>query len=113
MTTKSIRPGSATRAFLSLRRKIIGELNRFPSAVWKKSFGYGVHVDLSQKIGNVEIDGHFRDHNVSGIPEASDFLSVDIVPPFLGAIIDRCCGEPLEAAITRIFTYYTSIVHFL
>lgn len=45
--------------------------------------------------------------------EAKDYDSVDMVSPFLGSIIDYCCGTAYHAPVTKAFTMYVDMVAFI
>lgn len=42
--------------------------------------------------------------------EASYYESIDTVPIFQGAFMDRCCRESMEAPITKIFSSYNALL---
>lgn len=45
--------------------------------------------------------------------EAVDYTAMDMEEPFLGALIDRCCGYEYEAPMTAILTKYADMVSFM
>lgn len=113
LTMTSMHTKSTTTEFPSLCRKTMTQFSQCLSTGQKTSIGYGFHPDFSQNTGDFETDGLFRSHGLAGMLEASDLASINNVSPFLGSIINRCCGEDLEAPTTRTITYNIIIVHFL
>lgn len=43
--------------------------------------------------------------------EASDYDAVDLVSPFIGAIVDTCCRLFKSGEITNIFTKYVDVMN--
>lgn len=98
--TTSMHPGNTTRAFALVRQETISHLNQFLPTAQKHLLGYGLHNYISQKTGNFEIDGLFKDQGLTVMFKASCLASIDNVSAFSGEIVDWCCGEVSEAAIT-------------
>lgn len=111
LSSNAIKSSSgAPRMFFSIRRTILRILNSFLSNVEHISVGYDLHVDFSKHSCSGTISGLFTDSGIAGMLEASDLKSVDMVSPFLGAIIDRCCGEVEGAPITKVFTQFKDLM---
>ena len=68
-------------------------------------------MDFSKGIINENLSGFFTDSGILGMLEASDLDRIDEVSPFLGAIIDRCCGETKNAPVTTVFTLYVNLLN--
>ena len=45
-----------------------------------------------------------------GMLEAKDFRSVDMVSPFMGMFLDRCCDEASIAPTTNVFVQYVDVM---
>lgn len=43
--------------------------------------------------------------------EAKEFTYLENVSPFLGAIIDSCCGQSKKAPVAAVLTNYVRIVN--
>lgn len=52
----------------------------------------GFFVDLRDSGQTYRLKGLFMGTDLAGMLEASDCEAVDIVFPFLGAVVDDCCG---------------------
>ena len=85
-------------------------MNEFLTKVQRTSIVYNLHVDFSK--GNIDgkISGLFNEHGLIGMLEAADMKSIDMVSPFLGAIIDRCCAEVVTAPVTGTFTLFIDMI---
>ena len=42
--------------------------------------------------------------------EGNDYKSIDMVAPFIGAFVDRCCGDNKECSNTKVFVGYAEMV---
>lgn len=79
-------------------------MNTFLSEIQLTSCGDVLHVDLS-KAGNAQRQaGFFADTGIIRMLEAAEYDDVDKVSPFLGTIMDRCCGRVDEAPVATLFT---------
>lgn len=87
-------------------------LNMFLSTVKNDAPVYGLHVHLSQNFKTFWDWWPLRHHSLLVVLEASDVASVESLSPFFGAMRDRCSGEAQEAPISRIFTFYSTILYF-
>lgn len=55
----------------------------------KKLIGTGIWVDFKKPGKSNRFTGLFTETGMTGMLEAADFDSVDMVSPFLGAIVDE------------------------
>ena len=78
--------------------------------VEQTSKGYGIHVDYSKGVVGPRLNGFFTENGIIGMLEGKDYEAMDIVSPFLGAILDMCWGEQDNAPITRTYTKL-SLIH--
>lgn len=92
MTTRA----GAPRSLLSIRSIVLESLNMFLKHTQSTSPMPGLHVDFSAS-GSL-----FNKNGVIGMMEATDLLSILSVLPFLGANIDRMCGEAAYASVTNV-----------
>lgn len=53
------------------------------------------------------------DTGVIGMLGASDYDNMDMISPFIGALIDTCCGTTEEAPDTESFTQYLDLTDFI
>lgn len=98
----------APRTFKSIRRHVLGSANSFLKQVQRGSAGYGLHVDFSKGDHANRLNGFFTETGVVGMIEGKDYDNLDMVFPFVGAIIDRCCGLS-DAPLASCFTRYTDM----
>lgn len=101
------------RTFKFVRKRVLRCLNEFLRDVESSSRGYGLHVDFSSGESGLRLSGFFTEHGIVGMLEAKDYDVMDMVSPFIGAIIDRCCGLVDVATVTSSFTQYVDLVSFI
>ena len=99
-----------SRTYSSIKKSVLRMLNDFLAKVQKMSVGYGIVVDFSKGKHEGRLSGLFSDNGLIGMLEASDYKDIENVSPFLGAIVDRCCGEVKEAPVTRTLTMFNDII---
>lgn len=108
-----ITSSGAPRTFKHIRRSVLHALNDFLCDVEKRSPGYGIHCDYSKGECGGRLNGFFTETGIVGMLEAKEYDSVDMVSPFLGAIIDACCGLTDTADVTQSYTDYADLVDFI
>ena len=101
------------RPFNTIRRTVLRAMNCFLSDVDRSSPGFNLRVDFSRRCSGGTLSGLFTETGLVGMLEGADFNSVDMVSPFLGSIIDRCCDNILIAPVTTVFTKYVELVNFI
>ena len=85
-------------------------MNNFLREVETSSPGYDLHVDFSKGFTGERLSDLFMDDGLIGMLEAADIKTVDMLSPFLGALIDTYCGEFDKAPVTTVFTQYVDLV---
>ena len=112
-TSNITKKDGTARSFSQVRKKILHTVNRFLQEVEQTSKGHGIHVDYSKGVVGPRLNGFFTENGIIGMLEGKDYEAMDIVSPFLGAILDMCCGEQDNAPITRTYTKYSEILNFV
>ena len=110
MTTKGAK-SERSRPFKTARKSILAGANAILAGIERDYYAPGLHVDLSKGDKGQYLNGIYTDEGLRGMLEAKDFRAFDMVFPFIGAFIDRCCDEAHSAPVTSIFTQYTGIPH--
>ena len=75
--------------------------------------GLGLDLDFGSADGRAGLNGVFEEDGIVGMLEARDFRNIDQVSPFIGAILDRLCGETMSAPCTTVFTLFVDMVQFV
>lgn len=79
------------KTFKLIERSVLYALNLFLKQTEEMSARYGLHVNFSKgSMGPFVTDICFE-NGFTGMPEASDYDSVDQFSSFLVAIPERCC----------------------
>lgn len=92
------------RSFAFLWKVVLRLLIIFFVEVERQYVEYGLHVDFLKSPVNGRLFGLFTWTSLMGMLEAADFNIVDMVSPFLGAIIEDCCGLVRVASIFDDFS---------
>ena len=98
------------RPFASIRRRVLSCVNRMLKLIQKDSPAARFNVDFSTGKNQGELDGFYSSEGIVGILEASDMACLDQVFPFVGALIDRLCGEVEESPTTKVMTLYSDLL---
>ncbi len=101
--------GKTTKTFSYIRKSILRQLNAFLDSVSTNTDGIRVFGKLRSSGGKTGLNGLFKEEGLSGMVEASLMEKVDKVSPFMGALIDRACGEHTHCPLTKIYTQYKNI----
>lgn len=101
---------SKTRSFVSARAAILSAANEILRQLEKEFPARGLRVAFGSAEKGRRYNGFFKSDGIVGMLEAKDFQALDMVFPFIGAYIDRCCGEVETSPTTRIFTMYSEIL---
>lgn len=113
-TKNSILTGEGEpRTFKQVRKSVLNILNIFLADVEKSSAGCGLYVDFSKGVFTDRLSVLFTDTGIICMLEGRDFEAIDMNSPFLGAIVDICCGTKKEATVTKCFILYMYLVEFL
>ena len=93
------------------RLKILMGINRFLSHVQRYSPMNGARVDFSKGGSSGSEKGLYGpDGKLIGMLEGKDLRNVDMIFPFVGALLDRTCNEVESALSTKLFVTYVEIV---
>lgn len=98
------------KTFASIRARILGGANEILRQLEKEFPARGFRTSFGSESKGGRYNGFFKNNGVVGMLEAKDYQALDMVFPFIGAYIDRCCGEIESSPTTRIFTKYSEIV---
>lgn len=101
------------RSFNTIRKEILHCLNKLLRNVQRSSSGYGLHVDFSKGETAGRLSGFFTETGVVGMLEAQNFDTLDMVAPFLGAVVDTCCGTEEKAPVTNTYVAYSELLDFI
>ena len=70
-----------------------------------------LRIDFSNSSKGESGNGLFvEDGKLIGMPEAKEYRSIDMVPPFIGMFADRCCDEVSTAVTTKLFVCYVDLM---
>lgn len=101
------------KPFPSVRQTIMSSLSYFLISAENESVGYKLKANFSKSTAPNKLDGLFQKIGLAGMLEANNYSGIDRLLQFLGAVIDRGCGEPVTAPITSLFTKDTIILNTL
>lgn len=73
------------------------------------STGYRLHVDYSRGESGGSLSGFFLDAGIMGMLEGHGYELMDMISPFIGAIIDTRYGELTDVAVTTVFTKFKDL----
>lgn len=68
-------------------------------------------VDISKGLTADRISGLCTDDSIVGILDASDHEFIDIVSPFLGALVDTCCRGFGITPVISVFVKFVQLVN--
>ncbi len=100
---------TTTKTFSYIRKSILRQLNSFLDSVSTNTDGIRVFGNLRSGGGKSGLNGLYKEDGISGMIEATTIQKIDNVSPFMGALIDRACGEEKECPLTKIYTQYKNI----
>ena len=110
-TTEAVRTAdNKPRLIRSLRTPILHQLNRLIEAVSTRTDGPRITIKSNNEKCPSGLTGIFKKDGICGMVEAVTFKKLDMISPFLGAIVDRVCGCEESAPITTVFTQYVDIM---
>lgn len=72
--------------------------------------GYDMYVDFSKGEKTLELNCFFNTAGVMGMIEAKDYDKIDMVSPFMGAIVDRLYGLD-HVATTSSYVRYVKVIY--
>lgn len=101
------------RPFNFIRKEVLHTLNKLLACIQRSSSGYGLQVDFSKGETSGRLSGFFTEDGVIGMLQAKHFDTVDMVAPFLGAIVDMCCGSEEKTPVTKTYVAYTDLSDFI
>ena len=101
------------RTFFSIKSDVLYSINKTMQLIQTDSSSSGFSVDFQNAKVHHKINGLYTSDGLASMLEASDLLCVDQIFPFIGALVDRLCGEVEEAPTTKVMTMYTDIVSLL
>ena len=100
-----------TASFKTLRLTILYGINRMLSHMQTFSPAKGLRIDFSTSSTKNYGSGLYgEDGKLIGMLEGKDYKAVDMVSPFIGMLVDRCCDEVRSAPTTNLFVQYTDIM---
>ena len=71
----------------------------------------GLHIDFSNDENHEQGNGLYRkDGRLAGMLEGKDYKCLDLVSPFMGMFVDRCCEERVLCPTTKFFTQHADLV---
>ena len=94
----------------TLRTPILHQLNSLIEAVSTRTDGPRISIKSNNEKCPSGLNGIFKKDGICGMVEAVTFKKLDMISPFLGAIVDRVCGCEESAPITTVFTQYVDIM---
>lgn len=90
--------------FKAVRRPEFEAANQFLHKVEQMAVRYGLHVHFRKTDRTDKLRRYYTARGTIGMIEAKDNNEVDMVAPFIGALIDQCVvlnSSPVKACFTR------------
>ena len=100
----------APRSFSSIKNTVLRSVNFALKRIQSESATPGFQVDFSSGKSSSILNGFYTCDGIVGMLEAADFSCLDQVFPFIGALIDRLCGEVDQCPTTTVMTLYNEMV---
>lgn len=98
-------------SFKTLRLSILFGINRMLAHIQTFSPAKGLRIDFSTSSKESFGSGlYVDDGKLVGMLEAKDYKVIDMVSPFIGMLVDRCCDEVTKAPTTNLFVMYVDIM---
>ena len=98
------------KQFSKIKVKVLSSVNSALKLIQEECAGSRFYVDFSNSKSNSRLNGFYTSDGIAGMLEAADFMCLDQVFPFVGALIDRMCGEVEEAPTTHVMTLYSDLL---
>ena len=100
-----------TASFKTLRLTVLFGINRILSHIQSFSPAKGLRIDFSTSTTSYYGSGlYVDDGKLVGMLEGKDYKSIDMVSPFIGMVVDRCCDEVSSAPTTNLFVQYVNVM---
>jgi len=110
-STESVRTAdNKPRLIKSLRTPILHQLNRLVEAVSTRTDRPRITIKSNNEKCLSGLTGIFKKDGIDGMVEAVTSKKLDMISPFLGAIVDRVCGCEESAPFTKLITQYVDIM---
>lgn len=84
--------------------------SKFVEEVTIKTDGVSLPLYVWNSEGRPGLNGVFTDDDHDGMLEAGDIKKMDMVSPFIGALIDRIYGENETCPVTKVFREYADVM---
>lgn len=88
-------------------RATLNTLNEFPRLVEKSSPGHGLRVEYCKGETSGRVVGLFNETDMTGMFKSSDYKALDMVPPFIGAIVNQLCRHDCGLIKIRVLCTLT------
>ena len=98
------------KAFSSIRAVVLSAANEIMSKMKQEQPIRGLNIDYSKGEVSCNYNGFFTKDGIVGMLEGKELQALDMVFPFIGAFLDRICGETDSCQVTTVFTLYSDIV---
>lgn len=99
------------RTFSSLRRPIIRQINKFFDETSMQEDGPPLRLSVKKSEGRPSLNGVFTVDGLAGMIEAADIKKLDMISPFIGALLYLICGESESFPVTKVFTEYMGVMN--
>lgn len=100
-----------TASFRTLRLTILFAINRMLTHIQTHSPAKGLRIDFSTSgKGSFESGLYGENGKLVGMLEAKDYKAIDMISPFIGMLVDRCCDEVATAPTTTLYVQYVDIM---
>ena len=96
--------------FYKVRTPVLHALNSYLRSVDDLRASSTSKVNFSNENACDRLDGLFTNDGLKGMLEAKNFTQVEMVMPFLGAIVDEMLDENDSYPCTKLFSLYSSII---
>ena len=97
------------KKFKTIRTSVLRALNTSLELMDRQSPWIDFKVCFTSQKKTTPLNGLFQDKGLASMLEARDYSRVLQVMPFLGATVDRMCGE--KGTTTRLFVQYVELVY--
>lgn len=85
-------------------------LNQFLADLQNQIVGYATRLGFWQLNQKTFLNRFFVETGLTGMLEASDYYSIDIVSPLIGAVVNDSCSPSKAAKATKRFMAYVVVV---
>lgn len=100
-----------TRTFGSIRKARLRKVNKFMESIYRYPDGTKIGMYIRNSLGCAGLNGGFTDGCFLALIEMVDIKKLQIISPFIGALVYLGCAESHNCPVTTVFTDYVDIIN--